>query len=84
VNRTPEELLVGLFALALLPLIALRIRRGLREGRLPVYRTYLGREESGSRFGVLLVLHALSFVLVALVAADLLLGLGLREALVAG
>ncbi|HEX9932795.1 MAG TPA: hypothetical protein VGB08_08140 [Allosphingosinicella sp.] len=83
-NRTPEELLVGLFALALLPLIALRIRRGLREGRLPVYRTYLGREESGSRFGVLLVLHALSFVLVALVAADLLLGLGLREALVAG
>ena len=83
-NRTPDELLIGLFALALLPLIALRIRRGLRDGRLPVYRTTLGRQESRSRFGVLLALHVLSFVLVAAVAADLLLGLGLKAALVGG
>ena len=76
-----EELFVGLVCVALLPLIALRIRRGLREGRLPVYRTYLAREESGSRFNVLLALHALSFVLVAAVAADLLFNLGLRERL---
>ncbi|HEX8239362.1 MAG TPA: hypothetical protein VF574_06455 [Allosphingosinicella sp.] len=76
-----EELLVGAIALALLPLIAWRLRRGLREGRLPLYRTYVSRDEGGSKFGLLLGLHALSFVVVAIVAADLLLKLGLKEAL---
>lgn len=80
-HMRPEDLLVGLVALALLPLIAMRIRRGLRDGRLPLYRTYLQRAESGAKFNLLLSLHALSFVLIALVAADLLLGLGLRERL---
>jgi len=76
-----EDLFVGLIALALLPLIAWRIRRGLREGRLPLYRTYVGRDEAGSKFGLLLALHALSLVLVALIAADLIFQLGLKEAL---
>jgi hypothetical protein len=74
-----EDLLVGLICAGLLPLIALRIRRGLKEGRLPLYRTQVGRDESGSRFGLLLGLHALSFVLVAVIAADLLFQLGLKE-----
>ena len=77
----PEDLIVGLICLALLPAIAIRIVRGLRDGRLPIYRTYLGREESKARFTVLLALHALSFVLVAAIAADLLLDLGLRDRL---
>lgn len=76
-----EDLLAGAIAVGLLPLIAWRIRRGLKEGRLPLYRTYVGRDEAGSRFGLLLALHALSFVLVAVVAADLLFQLGLKEAL---
>jgi hypothetical protein len=76
-----EDLLVGLIAAALLPMIAWRVRRGLNEGRLPLYRTYVGRDEAGSRFGLLLALHALSFVLVAIIAADLLFQLGLKEAL---
>jgi hypothetical protein len=76
-----EDLLVGAIALALLPLIAWRIRRGLREGRLALYRTYVSRDEAGSKFGLLLGLHALSFVLVAAIAADLLFQLGLKEAL---
>jgi hypothetical protein len=76
-----DDLLVVLVALALVPLIAWRILRGFREGRLPIYRTYLSRAESGSRFGALMALHILSLLLVAAVAADLLLGLGLREAL---
>ena len=76
-----EDLLVGAIGLALLPMIAWRIRRGLKEGRLPLYRTYVGRDEAGSRFGLLLALHALSFVLVAVIAADLILQLGLKEAL---
>ena len=73
-----EDIFVGLVALALLPLIGLRIVRGLRDGILPLYRTRITREESGSRFTALLVLHALSFILIAVVAAELLIGLGLR------
>lgn len=69
-----EDLFVGLVGLALLPLIAWRIRRGLKEGRLPLYRSYVGREEAGSKFGLLLGLHVLSFLVVGFIAADLLLG----------
>jgi hypothetical protein len=76
-----ENLLVGLVALALVPLIALRLWRGLRDGRLPLYRTYMTREEGGAKFGLLLALHALSLVLVAGIAADLLFNLGIREGL---
>ena len=79
--RGAENLLVGLVALALVPLIAWRIVRGLRDGQLPLYRRRVGREIGRARFNALLALHALSLALVALVAADLLLGLGLREAL---
>lgn len=76
-----EHVLVGVVALALLPWIALRFVRGLREGRLPVYRTYFSRADAPARFQLLLLLHGLSFLLIALVAADLLLGLGLQEML---
>ena len=74
-----ENIFVGLVALALLPLLGLRIVRGLRDGTLPLYRTRIAREEDRTRFIVLLVLHALSFAVVAVIAADLLLGLGLRR-----
>jgi hypothetical protein len=76
-----EDLLAGLIGAALLPLIAWRVRRGLKEGRLPLYRTYVSRDEVGSKFGLLLGLHVLSFVLVAVIAADLLFQLGLKESL---
>lgn len=76
-----ETLFVGLVALALLPLIALRIARALRDGRVPIYRAYFRREESAAKFQLLLALHALSFLLIATVAADLLFNLGLREML---
>ena len=76
-----ENLLVGLVALALLPLIGLRIFRGLRDGRLPLYRSHLDRAEDEAKFAVLLVLHGLSFILIALITADLLLGLRLWERL---
>ena len=74
-----DDLLVGLIGVILLPLIAWRIVRGVRTGRLPVYRTYMTREESNAKFNALLALHALSFVLVALMAADLLFNLGFRS-----
>lgn len=75
-----EDLLVGIVALALLPLIGRRIYRGLRDGRLPLYRNYLSRADSGAKFNGLMILHALSLLLVAAVAVDLLLGLGFRGA----
>ena len=75
-----EDFLVGLIGLGLLPLIALRVLRGLREGRLPLYRTYVHRED-GAKFAFLLGVHAISFLIVAAIAADLLLNLGLRDAL---
>jgi hypothetical protein len=76
-----DDLLVGLVALALVPLIGLRIVRGFRDGRLPIYRTYLDRAESGAKFGVLMTIHILSLLLVGIAAADLLLNLGIRNAL---
>lgn len=76
-----QDLFVGLLGLALLPLIALRLWRGLRDGRLPLYRTYVSRADARGKFAFLLALHALSLVLVAGIAADLLLNLGIREKL---
>jgi hypothetical protein len=74
-----EDLLVGLICLALVPLIAVRILRGLRTGRLPVYRTYVDRHLDGGKFTALLIVHALSLALIGFIAADLLLGLGFRS-----
>jgi hypothetical protein len=76
-----EDLLVGLLALALVPVIGLRLWRGIRDGRLPLYRSYFERAQDRGKFAFLLAVHALSLVLVAAVAADLLFNLGLREAL---
>ncbi|HEY0113604.1 MAG TPA: hypothetical protein VGB59_10705 [Allosphingosinicella sp.] len=76
-----EDLFVGMIAVALLPMIAWRIGRGLKEGRLPIYRTYLSRSENASKFGFLLAVHVASFLIVAAIAADLLFQLGFRQAL---
>jgi hypothetical protein len=74
-----EELLVGLVVLAVLPLLALRIWRGLQTGSLPIYRTYLHRDEDRAKFTTLLVIHVAIFALMVFIAADLLLGLGFRN-----
>lgn len=74
-----EDQFVGLFALALVPLIALRLWRGLRDGRLPLYRRYVTRDVGAGKFQLLLALHALTLLLIAGIAADLLFNLGLRE-----
>jgi len=76
-----ENILVGLIALALLPVIGWRIWRGVRQGELPLYKTRIDRSAGATKFNVLLGLHVLLFLLIAVVAADLLLGLGLKERL---
>lgn len=80
-SATPDEILVGFVAMILVPIIAGRILRGLRTGRLPLYRTYILREDDRAKFGVLLGLHGLSLIIVALVAVDLLFNLDLKERL---
>jgi hypothetical protein len=77
----PEEMFVGLVALVLLPVIALRIIRGIQQGRLPVYRTYIERDDDRAKFGTMLAIHAATFVLMAIVAADLLFNLDVRDLL---
>ena len=76
-----ERLLVGIIALALVPLIAMRLWRGVRDGRLPVYRSYVTRDRGEAKFAVLFALHALSLLVVAGIAADLLLNLGIGDRL---
>ena len=76
-----ENLLVGLIALALLPVIGWRIWRGVKYGQLPLFRTRIDRSVGAAKFNFLLGLHVLIFLLIAVVAADLLLGLGLKERL---
>ena len=76
-----ENLLVGLLALAIVPVIGWRIWRGIRFGQLPLYKTRVDRSIGAAKFNFLLMLHGLAFLLIAVVAADLLLGLGLKERL---
>ena len=78
---TPDELLVGVIALILVPLIGSRILRGVRTGRLPLYRTHILREDDRAKFGFLLALHGLSLLVIAAIAVDLLFNLDLKERL---
>lgn len=68
-----DETLVGFVAMALVPAIAWRLWRGLSTGALPLYRTYLRREDDRAKFAALVGVHALSLIAIAWIAADLLL-----------
>jgi len=74
-----EGIFVGLVCLVLAALVGLRIVRGLRTGRLPLYRTYIQRSDSDAKFKGLLAVQAILLLLLAFIAADLLLGLGFRD-----
>ena len=76
-----QDMLVGGIAAVVAGMILNRIVRGLREGRLPVYRTYIDRDAGAAKYNTVLGLHVLSLIAVAWIALDLLLGLNLKEAL---
>jgi hypothetical protein len=78
--RTPEDLIVGLIALGLVPWIGWTIRRGLRGGRLPIGRSYLVRAERPAAFDALLAFYGVAAVLMAVLGVDLLfnLDIGIR------
>ena len=73
-----EDFMVGVLAAFLVLLIGWRILRGVRAGRMPLYRTYLERADNPAKFNLLLALHIASMAVIAVIAADLLLGLNLK------
>ena len=74
-----EDLLVGTACALLAALLLRRVASGLRDGSMPLYRTRMSRAEVGEgKFAALVALNLLLLVLMTVIAADLLLGLGLR------
>jgi hypothetical protein len=72
-----ENVLVGLIAGALVPWIGWRLARALRQGRLPLGRSYISRYERAGAYWMLFGFYALSGVLAAVICVDLILGVKL-------
>jgi hypothetical protein len=70
-----EDLLVGIIAAAVVPWTIWTIMRGLREGKLPIGRGHVRRNERAAPFAVLLALYAVGAAMAAYIAVDLLFGL---------
>ena len=74
-----EDLLVGLVALLCALALAWRVVGAVRTGEVPLYRKRLTRAEVGAaKFNALVALNALVMAGLIVIAADLILGLGLR------
>lgn len=74
------DLVIGIGCAVLAVLLVLRIGRALRTGEVPLYRTRMTRAEAGNaRFFMLVGLNVAAFVAMFVIAADLILGLGLRD-----
>jgi hypothetical protein len=74
-----EDMLVGIVALALIPWIGWTISRGLRDGRLPIGRAHVSREERPGAFQVLLLFYALAALFALAITADLLFNFDIRN-----
>ena len=70
-----ENVLVGLIAAAVVPWIGWTLARGLREGRLPIGRAYVRRDERQGPFNLLLAFYVVAALMAAVIALDLLFGL---------
>ena len=79
--NSSQDMLVGGIAAVVAGMILSRIVRGLREGRLPVYRTYIDRNAGAAKYNMVLGLHVLSLIAVMWIALDLLAGLNLKDGL---
>lgn len=71
-----EETLVGIITLAAVPWIVWILRRGVREGRLPIGKAYVRRDERPGAFRTLFAFYVAAALMMAFIAADLLVGLG--------
>lgn len=75
-----EDLFLGAVMLALAALLVVRIVQALRTDVIPLYRTRLSRTELGTaKFRAIVALNGLVALLLCVLSADLLFGLGLRS-----
>jgi hypothetical protein len=72
-----ENVLVGLIAGALVPWIGWRLARALKEGKLPIGRSYVSRGERAGAFWGLFAFYAVSAVAAVFICLDLLFGVRL-------
>lgn len=76
------DLFTGIVALFVAGLLMKRVVAALKDGIVPLYKTRLTRAEAGEgKFLALVGLNAFGALAMAAIGLDLLLGLGLREAL---
>ena len=80
-NFRSEDALVGLIALAVVPWLVWRLRRGLVEGKLPIGRSHLLRDERPGAFRALFAVYVAAAALMGFIAADLLVGIDFRQAI---
>ena len=74
-----ENALVGIMALLAAAALALRVVQAVRTGQVPLYRTRVTRAEAGAaKFNLLVALNVVVMAGLIVIAADLLLGVGLR------
>lgn len=75
-----EQTFVGIVALLGAAALAWRVAQAVRTGAVPLYRTRVSRAEAGvAKFNLLVGINVVVMAGLMLIAADLLLGLGLRD-----
>ena len=80
-NEASIDLFTGIVALVVAGLLVKRVVVALKDGIVPLYKTRLTRAEAGEgKFLALVGLNALGALAMLAIGADLLFGLGLREA----
>jgi len=75
-----EDLLVGIVAAAVVvPWTTWTVARGLRDGRLPIGRSYVRRDERAGPFWVLFTFYVAAASMAVFISLDLLFGPTLRK-----
>ena len=71
----PEDVLIGLIALATMPWILWILRRGMSQGWLPIGRGRVRRDERRGPFVVLFAFYVGAALLMGFIGLDLLFGI---------
>ncbi len=74
-----EDVLVGLFALALVPWIGWTLARGMRDESLPIGRSYVRRDERPGAYRALMFFWVAMAFAAAMICLDLLFKVDVRS-----
>ncbi|MBW0145808.1 hypothetical protein [Sphingomicrobium clamense] len=81
-NDAAVDLFTGIVALIVAGLLVKRVVVAMRDGIIPLYKTRMTREEAGeAKFKTLVALNMVGALAMFAIGSDLLLDLGLRDAL---